>query len=139
MTEVSSRPLRLRDVSHWDAEHDVVVVGQGPIGLLFSHMLSNKGARTVIAMDRLDYRLTAARTMKATHTVNVDREDPVEAVREITGGKMADLVVWSIDPYHSTVQELWHSTMDMTMVAGKIVHQGADTSLIPCRARDLWG
>ena len=54
-------------------------------------------------------------------------------------GKMADLVVWSIDPYHSTMQELWNSTMDMTMVAGEIVHQGADTSLIPCRARDLWG
>ena len=52
-------------------------------------------------------------------------------------GKMADLVVWSIDPYHSTVQELWHSTMELTMVGGEIVHQGAATSLAPRRARDL--
>jgi threonine dehydrogenase-like Zn-dependent dehydrogenase len=74
-------------------DQDVVVVGQGPMGLLFSHMLSNLGARTVIAMDKLDYRLEVSRSMRATHTLNVDRDDPVAAVREITGGKMADLVV----------------------------------------------
>ena len=72
---------------------DAVVVGQGPMGLLFSHMLSNLGARTVIAMDRLDYRLEVSKKMRATHTVQVDREDPVAAVREATGGKMADLVL----------------------------------------------
>lgn len=71
---------------------DTVVVGQGPIGLLFSHMLSNLGARTVTGMDKLDYRLATAHKMRATHTVNVDQQDPVAAVREITGGKMADVV-----------------------------------------------
>lgn len=72
---------------------DTVVIGQGPMGLLFSHMLSNLGARTVIALDKFDYRLEAGRKMRATHTVNVTREDPAAAVAEITGGKMADLVV----------------------------------------------
>jgi threonine dehydrogenase-like Zn-dependent dehydrogenase len=72
---------------------DAVVVGQGPMGLLMAHTLSNLGAKTVIAMDRLDYRLEVARKMRATHAVNVDREDPVEAVRRITDGRMADLVV----------------------------------------------
>jgi len=72
---------------------NAVVVGQGPMGLLISHALSNLGARTVVGMDKLDYRLDAARRMRATHTVNVEREDPVASVHEITGGKMADLVV----------------------------------------------
>lgn len=70
---------------------DMVVVGQGPMGLLFSHLLSNLGARTVIGLDRLDYRLEAAHAMHATHTINVDRQDPAAAVREITEGKMADV------------------------------------------------
>jgi threonine dehydrogenase-like Zn-dependent dehydrogenase len=74
-------------------DKDVVVVGQGPMGLLFCHMMSNLGARTVIAMDKLDYRLQASCKMKATHAINVDREDAVAAVHEITRGKMADLVV----------------------------------------------
>lgn len=70
---------------------DAVVVGQGPMGLLIAHTLSNLGAKTVIAMDRLDYRLETSRRMRATHTVNVDKEDPVEAVKRITDGRMADL------------------------------------------------
>jgi threonine dehydrogenase-like Zn-dependent dehydrogenase len=74
-------------------DKDVVIVGQGPMGLLFSHMLSNLGARHIITLDKLDYRLEASRKMRATHTINVEREDPVAAVQEITHGKMADLVV----------------------------------------------
>jgi threonine dehydrogenase-like Zn-dependent dehydrogenase len=82
---------------------DVVVVGQGPIGLLFTHLMSNMGARTVVAVDRLDYRLRVARTMRATHTINVDHEDPVGAVREITGGKMADVVIEAVGHQTETV------------------------------------
>jgi threonine dehydrogenase-like Zn-dependent dehydrogenase len=74
-------------------DQDVVVVGQGPMGLMFTRMLANLGARTVIGLDKLDYRLDAAKKMHATHTINVDQVDAVEVIREITGGKMADLVV----------------------------------------------
>jgi len=74
-------------------DQDIVVAGQGPMGLLFTHMLANLGARSVIALDRLDNRLAVAEQMHATHTVNVDREDPAEAIHEITRGKMADLCV----------------------------------------------
>ena len=49
-------------------DQDIVVAGQGPMGLLFTHMLANLGARTVIALDKLDNRREAARQMHATHT-----------------------------------------------------------------------
>ncbi len=71
---------------------DTVVVGSGPMGLLATHMFANLGARTVISLDKLDYRLEAARKMRATHTINVTENDPMEAVEKITGGKMADVV-----------------------------------------------
>jgi threonine dehydrogenase-like Zn-dependent dehydrogenase len=77
-------------------DQDVVIVGQGPIGLLFAHLLSNLGARTIITLDKIDDRLAVSKKMRATHTINVDREDPIEAVREITRGKMADLVVEAV-------------------------------------------
>lgn len=82
---------------------DVVVVGQGPMGLMITQMLANLGARCVIGMDKLDYRLEAAKKMRATHTVNVDREDPEEAVRELTKGRMADLVVEAVGHQMGTV------------------------------------
>ena len=82
---------------------DTVVLGQGPMGLLMTHMLSNLGAKTIIAADPVDIRLTTARRMQATHTVNPEREDIVTQVREITDGRMADLVVEIVGHNQQTV------------------------------------
>lgn len=79
---------KLGNIMDWHT----VVVGSGPMGLLISHMLANMGAKTVITLDKLDYRLAAAKKMLATHTVNVNEHNPVAAVEKITGGKMADVV-----------------------------------------------
>jgi threonine dehydrogenase-like Zn-dependent dehydrogenase len=82
---------------------DTVVMGQGPIGLMMTSMLSNLGARTIVALDLLDYRLAVSRTMRATHTVNVGNTDPIEVVREVTGGRMADLVVEAVGHQTETI------------------------------------
>ena len=58
----------------------VVVVGQGPAGLLFTTMLAQMGARTVIGLDLVDHRLETASMMGATHAANVGREDAIEVV-----------------------------------------------------------
>jgi len=100
---------------------DTVIVGQGPMGLLFSHLLSNMGARTAIGLDRLDYRLEAARAMRATHTVNVDRQDPVAAVREITDGKMAD-VAFEVVGHQSVAIDL---CLDLVRRLGTVVAFGS--------------
>lgn len=83
---------------------DVAVVGQGPIGLFFTHLVSNMGARRVIGLDKLDYRLEFARAMRATHTVNVDREDAAQAVRDYTDGRGADVVIEAVGHQVESVQ-----------------------------------
>lgn len=75
---------------------NVVVVGQGPIGHLFNLAIRNLGAREIIALDKLDSRLERSSQTGATATINVTKQDPVEAVREITHGKMADVVVEAV-------------------------------------------
>ena len=75
---------------------DVAIVGQGPIGLMFSHLVANMGARRVIALDKLDYRLDMSRRMKATHTVNVERDDPVAAVCDLTDGRGVDVSIEAV-------------------------------------------
>ena len=82
---------------------DAVVVGQGPMGLLMTHMLSNLGARTAVAVDTVDFRLEAAEKMRATHVLNPDRDDVVAGVKEITQGRMADLVVEMVGHNQDTV------------------------------------
>ncbi len=86
-------------------DRDVVVIGQGPIGLLFDHVLANMGARRVIGIDRLDYRLEAARRMRATHVLNPDRDDVQQAVLDWTGGRGADLVVEAVGHQHETLHQ----------------------------------
>ena len=72
---------------------NVLVMGQGSIGLSFTMITSRIGARNVIAADLLDYRLEKSKEFGATHTVNPDKEDLEEAVNEITGGVGPDVVV----------------------------------------------
>ena len=71
----------------------VLVLGQGAIGLSFTMLTALQGARQVIGVDLLDYRLEYSRQFGATHTVNPSKVDLSEAVAEITGGAGADITV----------------------------------------------
>lgn len=82
----------LRKLGHW-FNAEVAILGQGPMGLLFTGLLRNMGAGLIIGIDQHDNRLDAARRMGATHTVNTANTNPAEAVAEITQGRMADLVI----------------------------------------------
>ena len=84
---------------------DVVVVGQGPMGLLMAHMLSNLGAKTIVGIDLLDYRLSVSKHMRATHTINLSKDDTVARVAELTDGRMADLVVEAVGHQTKTINE----------------------------------
>ncbi|MCX8124501.1 MAG: zinc-binding dehydrogenase [Spirochaetes bacterium] len=78
----------------------VVVMGQGPVGLFFAALMKNFGARSIIAVDILDYRLNASLRMGATHIINPEKVDLIETIKEITGGSLADIV---IDAYGQNV------------------------------------
>lgn len=69
------------------------VVGQGPIGLLFTYMLRRMGARQVIGIDRIGWRLDWSQRVGATDVVHAGERDPVAAVRELTAGAMVDFAV----------------------------------------------
>ena len=99
---------------------DTVIVGQGPMGLLFSHMLSNLGVSTIIAVDQLDYRLSISKQMRATHVINSKKENPVEIVKDITKGKMADLVVEMVGHQTETINDC----LDLVKRGGTILAFG---------------
>ena len=72
---------------------NVVIFGQGSIGLSFTMLTSRMGARNVIAVDPLEYRLEKSRQLGATYTVNPDKQSVTEVVQEITRGEGADITV----------------------------------------------
>ena len=71
----------------------VAVIGCGGVGIAAIAGAKLAGATTIIAVD-IDSRKTALATgLGATHTINSKDEDPVEAIRALTGGNGADVVI----------------------------------------------
>lgn len=74
----------------------VVVIGTGGVGLNSIQGAAISGAYPVIAVDVLDNKLEAAKIFGATHTINAKSDDPVEVVREMTGGWGAEYVFTTV-------------------------------------------
>ncbi|MDR8408520.1 S-(hydroxymethyl)mycothiol dehydrogenase [Nonomuraea sp. 3-1Str] len=74
----------------------VAVIGCGGVGGAAVLGASLAGASKIIAIDVDDRKLGWARDFGATHTVNSRESDPVEAVRDLTGGFGADVVIEAV-------------------------------------------
>ena len=75
----------------------VVVVGQGPMGQIFNAALKGTGARQVIGIDRLAPRAALSERMGASAGICCDTDEgAVDAVSDLTDGKMADVVVEAV-------------------------------------------
>ena len=64
----------------------VAVFARGPICLCATAGAKLCGASTIIAVDRIPARLTAARALAADQVVDFSSRDPVEVILRLTGG-----------------------------------------------------
>ena len=71
----------------------VVVTGPGPIGLMGVGVAKALGAQPVILTGTRERRLAIGKRLGADAVVNVNEEDPVEAVQRITRGKGVQYVL----------------------------------------------
>lgn len=71
----------------------VLIQGAGPIGLLHAQVNRLLGAHQIIVSDPSPERRAVAESMGATHTINPLEVEPAEAVRELTEGRGADVVI----------------------------------------------
>ncbi|EME23086.1 alcohol dehydrogenase catalytic domain-containing protein [Rhodococcus triatomae] len=80
---------RLAQVTQGDT---VLVLGAGVVGQCAIASAKRQGAARVLVVDGLEDRLAIARTQNA-EPIDFNREDPVETVRELTGGIGVDRVI----------------------------------------------
>jgi len=73
----------------------VLVIGQGPIGIMLSTLAKRSGAR-VITSDLYPERLTISRTYGLTNVIDASRADTVRAVHERTEGRGADAAILAV-------------------------------------------
>ena len=75
------------------AGESVVVIGPGPIGLLAVAVAKALGANPVILTGTRNKRLAIGQELGADRVININDEDAVEVVKQLTGGIGADYVV----------------------------------------------
>ena len=97
----------------------VAVIGCGGVGSAAVAGSRLAGAARIIAVDIDDKKLEWARNMGATHTVNSKENDPVEAIRELTGGFGADVVIDAVGR-----PETWKQAFYARDLAGTVVLVG---------------
>ena len=81
----------------------VLVAGQGPIGLLFTKLLTLRGLR-VIATDLLEPRLKLARHFGASHALRADAPDLPAQIHRLTRGRGLDAAIIAV-PVDAAVQQ----------------------------------
>jgi S-(hydroxymethyl)mycothiol dehydrogenase len=74
----------------------VAVIGCGGVGNAAVLGARLAGARAIIAVDVDDRKLEWARQLGATDVINSREADPVERIRELTGGNGADVVIEAV-------------------------------------------
>lgn len=76
-------------------DETVLVIGQGPIGIILALLAKRSGA-SVVTSDLYPQRLTIAQSYGLKTTVNASTEDPGQRIRELTEGRGADAVILAV-------------------------------------------
>lgn len=100
----------------------VAVIGCGGVGIAAIQGSQLAGATTIIAVDIDQAKLDRALELGATHAVNSRNEDPVEAIRALTGGHGADVVIEAVGRPETYKQAFYARDL-----AGRVVLVGVPT------------
>ncbi len=115
----------------------VVILGCGPVGLLAQKFAWFKGAKRVIAVDNLEYRLQHAKKTNKVETVNFEHHPNTgEYLKEITKGG-ADVVIDAVGmdgkmtpmEYLATGLKLHGGTLSAIVIASQAVRKGGTIQL----------
>jgi L-iditol 2-dehydrogenase len=93
MLEPLGIAIHAADLAKVRVAQSVAILGAGPIGLCILQMIRLAGAGRVFVTDRFPWRLDLARRLGADAVWKSDETDPVEAVRQATGGRGVDVAI----------------------------------------------
>ncbi len=93
----------------------VLVIGQGPIGIILAVLARRQGAR-VITSDLFPSRHTIAKAFGLSESIDAATSDTVQTIKELTEGRGADAVILAVAGNH-----LIRPAMDATRPGGRVL------------------
>lgn len=111
----------------------VAVVGAGPIGLAAIAAARLYSPAHVVAIDKADARLEAAKQFGADVTVNNDRQDPHEVIASLTDDLGADVAVEAVG-----VPATFELAAALIRPGGRVANIGVHGEPATLHLEDLW-
>ncbi len=111
----------------------VAVVGAGPIGLSAIMAARLFSPSHVVAIDKADTRLEAAKQFGADVTVNNGRQDPLSVVQELTGGLGADVAIEAVG-----VPATFELCTALIRAGGRVANIGVHGEPATLHLEELW-
>ncbi|CAI5503340.1 unnamed protein product [Closterium sp. Naga37s-1] len=129
----------LRHAGDVRAGETVAVVGAGGVGGSCVQVARAMGAASIVAVDVAEDKLQRCRALGATHTVNAAKEDVVDAIRAITGGRGVDVAVEALGRAETFGQTV-HAVRDggRAVMVG-IANAGTTAAVDITRLIPAWG
>lgn len=93
----------------------VLVIGQGPIGIILAVLARRAGAR-VVSSDLYEQRLTISNSYGIDETIDAGRTHVVDRVRQLTEGRGADAVILAVGG-----NSLIKTAIDATRFGGRVM------------------
>jgi alcohol dehydrogenase len=111
----------------------VAIVGAGPVGLSAITCAQLFSPSHIVAIDRSDARLDAAKQFGADVTVNNSREDPLAVIRELTGRLGADVSIEAVG-----TAATFELAVSLIRPCGRIANIGVHGRAATLHLEDAW-
>src|SRR5580704_2503706 len=111
----------------------VAVVGAGPIGLSAITCAQLFSPSHIVAIDLSDARLEAAKQFGADVIVNNSREDPLAAIKDLTGGLGADVAIEAVG-----VPASFELAVGLARPGGRIANIGVHGGAVTLHLEEQW-
>ncbi len=111
----------------------VAVVGAGPIGLSAIMGAQLFSPSHIVAIDKADTRLLAAKQFGADITINNSSDDPIAIIEELTGGLGADVAIEAVG-----VPATFELAAELVRPGGHVANIGVHGTPVTLHLETLW-
>jgi len=119
LADIASTGISAAERAEVQIGQTVAVFAQGPIGLCATAGARLRGASLIIGVDSIEGRLNLSRRMGADEVIDFTQEDPVAAIKRLTGGRGVDVAIEALG-----TQQTFQSCLEATRPGGIISSLG---------------
>lgn len=119
LADIASTGISAAETADVQVGQSVAVFAQGPIGLCATAGARLRGASLIIGVDSIEQRLHLSREMGADEVIDFSQEDPVAAIKRLTGGRGVDVAIEALGK-----QETFQACLDSTRPGGVVSSLG---------------